>query len=95
MGLLDWFRRRADPLRDAALRIDLDAGVLERCPVCGDIVDKQRDERLAEADRHAARLIDSDAELVRPFHGDLARLQRLLRSVREPYPFSCRCEAYD
>ena len=95
MGWFDFLRSKPDPMRRAAERIDLEAGVLERCPVCHEIVDKQRDDRLGDADRRAAQLVADEDPLVRPFSGDLDRLQRLLREVRKPYPFSCRCEAFD
>ncbi len=95
MGWFDFLFRRKDPLRRAAEQIDLDTGVLEQCPVCRDIVDKQRDDLLPMADDRAARLVAEGDALVRPFGGDLARLRKLLREVRKPCEFSCRCEAHD
>ena len=95
MGWFDFLRSKRDPMRAAAERIDLEAGVLERCPVCHEIVDKQRDDLLDTADRRAAQLVAESDPLVQSFRGDLDRLKRLLREVRAPRAFNCRCEAGD
>ena len=95
MAWFDFLRRRRDPRREVAEQIALEVGVLERCPVCREVVDKRRDTLLADADRRAEQLIADRDPSVAAFNGDLPRLQQLLREVRKPYPFSCRCEAYD
>jgi hypothetical protein len=89
-----WFRRfRAKWARqDAAKRIDLEAGVLEECPVCRNLVDKQHDDRLPIADQIAKQRVRDNDPSVAVFDGDLAALQRQLRDVRDAAPYTCICE---
>jgi hypothetical protein len=84
--------RRARAQRRAAIAIDLEAGVLEQCPVCRGIADKLRDDRLPLADAlAAARIAEGDPE-VAAFAGDLVALQAKLRDVRREFRYSCTCE---
>lgn len=92
--MIGWFgRRRAARQRAAAaLAIDLEAGVLQQCPVCRRITDKGRDHLLPAADRLAAERMASNDPALAPYGGDLHALQQQLRDVRRPYPYNCICE---
>jgi hypothetical protein len=92
MGWFD-FLRRPDSARDrVAIEIDLEAGVLEQCPVCRAVTDKGRDTRLAAASRIAAERFDAKDPRVAVFQGDRADLARRLRSVRDRFPWECHCQ---
>ena len=93
MGLFD-FLRRPDRQRDAAaIRIDLAAGVLQECPVCRGLFDRQRDDRLPVAELMAHQHFDRGDPLVAVFAGDRADLLRRLRSVRDRFEFHCDCHS--
>ena len=85
--------RKARARRKAAIAIDLEAGVLEQCPVCRAIADKLRDDRLTTADTLAAERIAQASPEVAVFGGDLQALQAELREVRREFPYSCTCES--
>lgn len=90
-----WFHflRRPGARRDrVAIEIDLAAGVLERCPVCRTITDRQRDDRLPAAELLAHQHFDHADPGVAPFDGDRDDLLRRLRSVRDRFPFACNCQ---
>ena len=92
--MIRWFRRfRTKWARqDAARRIDLEAGVLEECPVCRTLVDKQHADRLSTADHIAEQRVRDNDPSVAVFEGNLAALKRQLRDVRDEAPFTCICE---
>lgn len=96
MGLFDFLfdlRRRPGADRDkVAIAIDLEAGVLEECPVCRTVFDRQHDERLPAADQIARQSIERRDARVAVFAGDLDDLCRRLRSVRDRFDFSCTCQ---
>jgi hypothetical protein len=92
MGLFD-FLRRPDAARDqVAVDIDLEAGVLEACPVCRGIADRQRDDRLPAADLIAHQRFDAADPSIAPFDGDREDLLRRLRSVRDRFGYNCTCQ---
>lgn len=92
MGLFD-FLRRPDAQRDkVAIAIDLEAGVLEECPICRGISDKQRDDRLPTADLLVHRRFDHADPSVAVFGGDRDDLLRRLRSVRDRFGYHCTCQ---
>ncbi|MGB0713234.1 MAG: hypothetical protein ACPGUC_06710 [Gammaproteobacteria bacterium] len=82
--MLDFFKPRSDPDRDLAVEIDLEAGVLRRCPLCHDITFRESGlAHLARAgDLLDARLQGADRDRVKP----------LLRSVCDAYGVLCTCE---
>jgi hypothetical protein len=91
MGFLDFFRR-PDAARDqVAIEIDIAAGVLEECPVCRGISDKQRNDRLAAADLIAHQRFDAADPSVAPFGGDRHDLLERLRKVRDRFDYHCTC----
>jgi len=94
MGLFDFFAgNREEREKDKiAIDIDLHSGVLEQCSICGDIVDKQRDDRLPIADAEAHTAFDNHETQLNIFNGNRDDLIARLRSVREPMPYSCICE---
>lgn len=91
MGFLDFFRRPGADRDKVAIAIDIAAGVLEECPVCRGISDKQRDDRLAAAELLAHQRFDAQAPGIALFNGDRADLLARLRSVRERFDYHCRC----
>lgn len=78
--------------RRAATAVGLEAGLLEECPVCREVVDKQRRDRLEAADAVAADWIERDDPRVRVFHGDVDALRKAVREVRNRYDVMCTCE---
>jgi len=91
MGFLDFFRR-PDAARDkVAIEIDIAAGVLEECPVCRGVSDKQRDDRLAAADLIAHQRFDASDPSVEAFAGDRDDLLKRLRKVRDRFEYHCTC----
>lgn len=94
MGFLDFFRRQSADRqsRQAAIDIALRSGVIQRCPVCHALYDRQNDGRLPAADAEAHAAFDRHDPAVAIFAGDRERLLRLLREVREPLPYACDCE---
>lgn len=97
MGLFDLFRRALSPSPEArrdrvAIEIDVAAGVLEECPVCRAITDKQRDDRLPAADLEAHQRFDHRHPSIAIFDGDRDDLLRRLRSVRDRFDYHCTCQ---
>jgi hypothetical protein len=76
--------------RTAARAVALRAGVLERCPACGQTYDPMNGEDEA-AYRLAARLVAVRDPLVAPFGGDRRRLQDSIAEVIEDHGPECRC----
>jgi hypothetical protein len=91
MGFLDFFRRPGAARDQVAIEIDIAAGVLEECPVCRGISDKQRDDRLAAADLIVHQRFDADDPSVAPFDGDRHDLLERLRKVRDRFGYHCTC----
>ncbi len=91
MGLFDFLRRPGRQRDDAAVRIDLEAGVLQRCPLCHTVYDRQRDDRLPVAELMVHQHFDRADPLVAAFAGDRADLLRRLRTVRDRFEFHCEC----
>jgi len=97
MGLFDTLRRLFTPSPGAArdkvaIEIDLAAGVLEECPVCRAVTDRQRDDRLPAADLEAHQRFDHGDPAVAVFDGDRDDLLRRLRDVRKGYDYQCNCQ---
>ena len=92
MGIFDYFRRPGADRDRVAIDIDLSAGVLEECPVCRTITDKQRDDRLPAAELEVHQLFDRNAASVAVFEGDRDDLLRRLRSVRDRFNYHCLCQ---
>lgn len=92
MGLFDFFNGDERSRDKVALEIDLEAGVLEQCPVCRSVFDRQHDERLPAADAAAHQAFDDNDPRVAIFNGDRDDLLARLRSVRKPIPYACICE---
>lgn len=97
MGLFDTFRRLLAPSPGAArdrvaIEIDLAVGVLEECPVCRAVTDKQRDDRLPAADLEAHQRFDHSDPSIAVFDGDRDDLLRRLRSVRDRCDYHCTCQ---
>lgn len=91
MGIFDFFRRPGTDRDKVAIEIDVATGVLEECPVCRGLSDKQRDDRLPAADLEAHQRFDHKDPSVAVFQGDREDLLRRLRSVRKEVNYHCRC----
>lgn len=91
MGIFDFFRRPGADRDKVAIEIDVATGVLEECPVCRGLSDKQRDDRLPAADLEAHQRFDHKDPSVAVFQGDREDLLRRLRSVRKGVDYHCRC----
>jgi hypothetical protein len=91
MGFFDFFRRPGANRDKVAIEIDLATGVLEECPVCRGLSDKQRDDRLPAADLEAHQRFDRNDPSVAVFQGDREDLLRRLRSVRDGVNYHCTC----
>jgi hypothetical protein len=82
----------ADAARDAvAIEIDVAAGVLDVCPICRDISDRQRDDRLPDAEHLAHQRFERHDPSVAVYAGDREELLRRLRAVRDRFGYHCRC----
>ena len=91
--LWDTLFGKAAAKRKLAVAIDLETGVLEACPVCRTIADKQVDENvLTRADAVVDRLFAENAPEVAVFNGDAQALKKQLRDVRKRYGYLCACE---
>jgi hypothetical protein len=91
MDFFDFFRRPGASRDKVAIDIDLATGVLEECPVCRGLSDKQRDDRLPAADLEAHQRFDRNDPSVAVFQGDREDLLRRLRSVRDGVNYHCTC----
>ena len=78
--------------RRAAALVGIEAGLLAECPVCREITDRGRTERLPDADRLADEWILRGDERLRSFHGDAAAVKELVRRLVEQSDIHCNCE---
>lgn len=92
MGFFDFFRRPGARRDQVAIDIDVASGVLEQCPVCRGISDKQRDDRLPAADLEAHQRFDRQDPSIAVFDGDRDDLLRRLRTVRRGIEYHCTCQ---
>ena len=92
MGIFDFLRRPGSRRDQVAIDIDLATGVLESCPVCRAVFDRQRDDRLPAADLMAHQYFDHQNPRITVFAGDRDDLLRRLRSVRGRFNFHCTCQ---
>lgn len=91
MGWFDFLRRPGAARDRVAIEIDLASGVLEVCPVCRGIFDRQRDQRLPAAELIVHQRFDHADPSVTIFKGDRDDLLRRLRSVRDRFNYACTC----
>lgn len=92
MGWFDFLRRPDTAADRVAIAIDIEAGVLEACPVCRAITDRLRDDRLPVADRLALERLEAGDPQLAAFRGDRDALLRRLRSVRDRFGYECDCQ---
>ena len=93
MGLFDHFRRGDDARDRVAIAIDVASGVLDECPVCRGISDKQRDDSLPAAELDVHQRFDRGDPSVMMFNGDRDDLIRRLRTVRGRFDYHCLCHS--
>jgi hypothetical protein len=92
MGIFEHFRRHDDTRDRVAIEIDLAVGVLEECPVCRRIFDRQHDDRLPAAELEVHQRFDRDDPSVAVFRGDRDDLLQRLRAVRGRFNYHCLCQ---
>lgn len=94
MGLKHFFqRRRLQRQREqAAIEIDLEAGVLQRCPICHEVYDRQQLKDLGPAIELAEKAFDRHDPRVALFGDDRQALLALLDKARDAVPFACACD---
>lgn len=93
MGIFDHFRVTDSPRDKVAIEIDIASGVLEACPVCRGIADKQRDDRLPAAELEVHQRFDHADPSVAVFKGDREDLLKRLRTVRDRFDYHCLCHS--
>ncbi len=76
----------------AAALVGIEAGLLAECPVCREITDRGRPEKLPDADRLVDAWIQRGDERLRLFHGDAAAVKQLVRRLVEQSDIHCTCE---
>ena len=76
----------------AAALVGIEAGLLAECPVCREITDTGRPERLPDADRLVDEWIQRGDERLRSFHGDAAAVKKHLRTLVQQSDIHCTCE---
>ena len=93
--IVAWLKRLfARPQEEVVLeRVCIDAGILEECPVCHTVADKQHDARLNIADELLEQRIGAHDPALARFGSNTDAAKRALRALRERYPFSCLCES--
>lgn len=92
MGIFENFRS-PDAQRDqVAIEIDVNAGVLEACPVCRTVFDRQHDDRLPAAELDVHRRFDRADPSIAVYNGDRDDCLRRLRSVRGRFDYRCLCQ---
>ncbi len=92
MGFFDFLRRPGAQRDQVAIDIDVATGVLEQCPVCRGISDRQRDDRLPAADLEAHQRFDRLDPSIAVFDGDRDDLLHRLRTVRRGFDYECTCQ---
>lgn len=78
--------------RRAAALVGIEAGVLAECPVCREITDTGRVNRLSDADRVADEWVQRGDERLHVFHGDAGAVKQLVRRLIEQSDIHCTCE---
>ena len=76
----------------AAALVAIEAGLLAECPVCREITDTGRLDKLPDADRLVDAWIQRGDERLRLFHGDAAAVKQLVRRLVEQSDIHCTCE---
>ncbi len=76
----------------AAALVGIESGLLAECPVCREITDTGRPEKLHDADRLVDEWIQRGDERLRPFHRDAAAVKQLVRRLVERSDIHCLCE---
>ena len=92
MGLLDFLRSTGARKRDVAREIDVGAGVLTRCPICGEATDRGDHARMPEAEAEAQARFERDDPSVGVFRGNREELLELLYEVRDAAEWECLCD---
>lgn len=92
MGFFDFFKSDERKKDQVAIDFDLQAGVVERCPICATVFDRENDSKLPAADAAVHEAFQRNDPEIQIFNGDRDDLLRRLRSARERLPYACDCE---
>ena len=86
------FGRGEAARRRAAIVLGIETGAFEECPVCREVIDCQREDRMALATRLAEEWVRRGDPRVEVFRGDVSALRRTLRAVERRLDVACTCE---
>ena len=86
------FGRGEAARRRAAIALGIEAGAFEECPVCREVIDCQREDRMALAASLAEEWARRGDPRVKVFHGDVSSLLRTLRAAERRLDVACTCE---
>lgn len=93
MGLFNFFKKlHNNGVRDqVAIDINVQAGSLQKCPICQDVFDREHTEHLPDAEKEAVRRIETNDPSVACFDGDREDLLKRIHEVRKHVPYECTC----
>ena len=86
------FGRGEAARRRAAISLGIEAGAFAECPVCREVIDCQREDRMALAASLAEEWIRRGDPRVKVFHGDMSSLRLALHAVEKRLDMACTCE---
>jgi hypothetical protein len=86
------FGRGEAARRRAVMSLGIEAGAFEECPVCREVIDCQREDRMALAANLAEEWVRRGDPRVEVFHGDVSSLRRTLLAVEKRLDVACTCE---
>jgi len=93
MGFLDFLISEKEKKRRAAIALSLETGLLQECPVCREVTERDLSEKMLERTERLGQewLAKSDPR-VAVFKGDREAMGRFVREVAKRAPFSCVCD---
>ena len=93
MGLLDFLISDSEKKRRAAVALALETGLLQECPVCREVTERDVSERMLEqTERRGEEWLARSDSRAAVFKGDREVMKRSVREVAKKAPFSCICD---
>ena len=89
VGTLSDVVTEQDGKRATAIKIGLEVGLLEKCPIHGCVFDALNDFALEDAFRCGDALMSENSPLVAAFEGNRRRLRHAIENVRSGMPNGC------
>jgi len=95
MGLFDFLLTEKQKKEKVAIRIGLESGAFQECPVCRDVTESGTFENYADkvaviVDQKMALPADIDMKL---FQGNKEELLRTVSEVAKRLPYHCTCQS--